>query len=111
VKTASRRSTKDVTPSAPSAVAMSRAMSGRSRGRDFFGVLAAINAWGDRWLTGDDGIPVVMHHTACDHDSQAKVVCSSCGESLHHQDIAVRTGPGYPARLLDDPGISRRFSS
>ncbi|MFG3013691.1 winged helix-turn-helix transcriptional regulator [Streptomyces cinerochromogenes] len=80
------------------------------KGRDFFGVLAAINAWGDRWLTDDDGIPVVMHHTACGHDTQAKVVCSSCGEPLHHQDVAVRTGPGYPARLLDNPDVQARFA-
>ncbi|GAA1545861.1 helix-turn-helix domain-containing protein [Streptomyces albidochromogenes] len=80
------------------------------KGRDFFGALAAINAWGDRWLADDDGIPVVMHHTACGHDTQAKVVCSSCGESLHHQDIAVRTGPGYPARLLDSPDVQARFA-
>ncbi|MGW0365900.1 winged helix-turn-helix transcriptional regulator [Streptomyces sp. NPDC002990] len=80
------------------------------KGRDFFGVLAAINAWGDRWLSDDDGIPVVMHHSACGHDTQAKVVCSSCGEPLHHQDVAVRTGPGYPARLLDSPDVQARFA-
>ncbi|MGW2825756.1 winged helix-turn-helix transcriptional regulator [Streptomyces sp. NPDC001443] len=79
------------------------------KGRDFFGVLAAINAWGDRWLA-DDGIPVVTHHTTCGHDTQAKVVCSACGEPLHHQDVAVRTGPGYPARLLDTPDVQARFA-
>ncbi|MFF5029975.1 winged helix-turn-helix transcriptional regulator [Streptomyces collinus] len=81
------------------------------KGRDFFGVLAAINAWGDRWLADDDGIPVVMQHTACGHDTQAKVVCASCGETLHHQDVAVRTGPGYPARLLDRPDVQTRFTT
>ncbi|MFI8232693.1 winged helix-turn-helix transcriptional regulator [Streptomyces sp. NPDC085900] len=79
------------------------------KGRDFFGVLAAINAWGDRWLADDDGIPVVMHHTACGHDTHAQVVCPSCGEPLHHQDVTVRTGPGYPARLLDSPDVQARF--
>ncbi|MFJ9733564.1 winged helix-turn-helix transcriptional regulator [Streptomyces sp. NPDC101171] len=80
------------------------------KGRDFFGVLAAINTWGDRWLTDDTGVPVVMHHTACDHDAQATVVCSSCGEPLHHQEVTVRTGPGYPARLLDSPDVQARFA-
>ncbi|MFI1801243.1 winged helix-turn-helix transcriptional regulator [Streptomyces sp. NPDC020379] len=81
------------------------------KGRDFFGVLAAINAWGDRWLIDDTGVPVVMHHTACDHDTRAEVVCSSCREPLHHQEVAVRTGPGYPARLLDSPGVRARFAT
>jgi DNA-binding HxlR family transcriptional regulator len=81
------------------------------KGRDFFGVLAAINTWGDRWLADDDRVPVVMHHTACDHDTKAKVVCSSCGEPLHHQDVAVRTGPGYPARLLNSSHVKARFAT
>ncbi|WP_086560520.1 winged helix-turn-helix transcriptional regulator [Streptomyces africanus] len=80
------------------------------KGRDFFGVLAAINAWGDRWLAGDEGAPVVLRHTPCDHDTEARVVCSSCGEPLRHEDTAARTGPGYPARLLDDPAIRERFA-
>ncbi|ALV31685.1 hypothetical protein [Streptomyces sp. CdTB01] len=50
------------------------------KGQDFFGVLATINAWGDRRMTDDDGIPVVMHHTTCGHDTHTKVVCSSCDE-------------------------------
>ncbi|MET8584157.1 helix-turn-helix domain-containing protein [Streptomyces collinus] len=81
------------------------------KGRDFFGVLAALNAWGDRWLADDDGVPVVMHHTACGHDTQAKVVCSSCGEPLRDHDVAVRTGPGYPARLLDNSDVQARFAA
>ncbi|MGW3141469.1 hypothetical protein [Streptomyces sp. NPDC001139] len=31
-------------------------------------------------MTDDDGIPVVMHHTTCGHDTHTKVVCSSCDE-------------------------------
>jgi hypothetical protein len=58
--------------------------------------MAASNAWGDRWQTGDERIPVIMHHTACGRDTPPQVVCSSCGEPLHHEDMAVRIGPGYP---------------
>ncbi|QOV44907.1 winged helix-turn-helix transcriptional regulator [Streptomyces chromofuscus] len=81
------------------------------KGRDFFGVLAAINAWGDRWLAAEEGVPVVMRHTTCGHDTQAKVVCSSCGEPLRHGDVALRTGPGYPARLLKRPDVQARFGT
>ncbi|KUL55387.1 HxlR family transcriptional regulator [Streptomyces sp. NRRL F-4489] len=79
------------------------------KGRDFFGVLAALNAWGDRWLAGDEGVPVVMEHTTCGHDTQARVVCCSCGEPLRHDNTTVRTGPGYPTRLLANPEIAKRF--
>ncbi|MFJ9870987.1 winged helix-turn-helix transcriptional regulator [Streptomyces sp. NPDC101165] len=81
------------------------------KGRDFFGVLAAINTWGDRWLTGEQGVPIVMHHTSCGHNTHAQVTCSSCNEPLHHADVTVHTGPGYPARLLDDPDVQARFDT
>ncbi|MFJ4538508.1 winged helix-turn-helix transcriptional regulator [Streptomyces tibetensis] len=80
------------------------------KGRDFFGVLAAINAWGDRWLAGDEGAPVVLHHRPCAHDTEARVVCSACGEPLRQRDMTARTGPGYPPRLLDDPVVRERFA-
>jgi DNA-binding HxlR family transcriptional regulator len=35
------------------------------KGRDFFGVLAAMSSWGDRWLSGDEGVPVVFHQDRC----------------------------------------------
>ncbi|MEW2530652.1 helix-turn-helix domain-containing protein [Streptomyces sp. NPDC047071] len=79
------------------------------KGRDFFGVLAAINAWGDRWQSGEDGVPTVLRHTTCGHDTRARVVCSSCDEPLHHEDVTVRIGPGFPSRLLDDPAVRARF--
>jgi DNA-binding HxlR family transcriptional regulator len=79
------------------------------KGRDFFGVLAAINAWGDRWMAGGDGPPVTTRHDVCGSDTRALVVCSGCGEPLHADDVTARPGPGYPARLLDDPGVQRRF--
>ncbi|MFF4839739.1 hypothetical protein [Streptomyces collinus] len=49
--------------------------------------------------------------SACGHDTRAEVVCSSCGEPLHDEDVAVRTGPGYPARLLDAPEVRVRFAA
>jgi DNA-binding HxlR family transcriptional regulator len=66
------------------------------KGRDFFPVIAAIMRWGDTWLDGDDGPPVVLHHRSCGHDMQADVVCSHCGESLDLHDVRGRPGPGVP---------------
>jgi DNA-binding HxlR family transcriptional regulator len=64
------------------------------KGRDFFPVVAAMQRWGDRWLAREDGPPVVLHHTACDRDMHAEVVCSECGESLVLRQVRAQPGPG-----------------
>jgi DNA-binding HxlR family transcriptional regulator len=69
------------------------------KGREVYPVLAAMAAWGDRWLTGPEGTPLVLHHTTCDHDMHAEVVCSGCGEPLDVRQIRPRRGPGHPARI------------
>ena len=66
------------------------------KGRDAYPILAAMAAWGDRWLTGPEGTPLILHHTVCDHDMQAVVVCSECGDTVDVHDVRARRGPGFP---------------
>ncbi|QUH03459.1 helix-turn-helix transcriptional regulator [Saccharopolyspora erythraea] len=80
------------------------------KGRDFFGVLAAMSRWGDRWLSGEKGPPVTLHHDRCGHDSHAEVVCAVCGEPLRAEETSKRMGPGYPPRLADRPDVRERFA-
>jgi hypothetical protein len=44
-------------------------------------------AWGDRWLAGEDGPPVVLRHAPCGHEMQAEVVCSHCREPIAVRDV------------------------
>jgi DNA-binding HxlR family transcriptional regulator len=81
------------------------------KGRDLFGVLAAMSRWGDKWLTDAAGVPLVLHDNRCGHDTYADVVCHECREPLVADVVTVRPGPGYPQRLLDDPDIRRRFQA
>ncbi|MFI5778103.1 winged helix-turn-helix transcriptional regulator [Nocardia sp. NPDC051570] len=78
-------------------------------GRDFFHVLLAMTAWGDRWLSGEGGVPVIAHHTTCGHDAEAKVVCSHCDQPMDWDNVTCRPGLGYPAKLLTRPAVRRRF--
>lgn len=66
------------------------------KGRDVYPILAALAAWGERWLTGPEGTPIVLHHTTCDHDMHGVVVCSECREPLHVHDVLATPGPGAP---------------
>jgi DNA-binding HxlR family transcriptional regulator len=81
------------------------------KGRDFFGVLAAMARWGDRWLAGEAGPPITFYHERCGHDSHAEVVCAHCDEPLTAEDTAMRMGPGYPERLARRPDVQRRFGT
>jgi DNA-binding HxlR family transcriptional regulator len=79
-------------------------------GREFFPVLAALTAWGDRWLDGGEGPPVTMHHTRCGHDLVIDATCSHCGESFSLDDIEFRVGPGYPAEVPEQVDIRARLA-
>jgi DNA-binding HxlR family transcriptional regulator len=65
------------------------------KGREVYPILAAMAAWGDRWLTGPEGTPLVLHHTTCDHDMHAAVVCSECDQPLDVRQIRAKPGPGF----------------
>lgn len=67
------------------------------KGREVFPILAAMAAWGDRWLTGPEGTPLILRHLACDHDMHAVVVCSECNEPIDVRQVGARPGPGAPA--------------
>lgn len=76
------------------------------KGRDFFPVILAMMRWGDRWLAGDEGPPVVLRHTGCGHDTTAEVVCSHCGEPLSLPEVRGRRGPGMPTQGPPVPPVS-----
>lgn len=80
------------------------------KGRDFFGVLAAMSRWGDRWLAGDEGAPITLHHLTCGHDTHAEVVCAECGKPMRAEETSMRMGPGYPPKLREWPDVQRRFA-
>lgn len=74
------------------------------KGRDVYPVLAAMAAWGERWLSGPEGAPIVLRHKTCDHDMHAVVVCSACAEPLNVHDVQVNIGPGAPKLSSRDSG-------
>ncbi|MFE0100385.1 winged helix-turn-helix transcriptional regulator [Streptomyces sp. NPDC059009] len=81
------------------------------KGRDFYGVLMAMNAWGDRWLADEQGPPVVFRHEPCGHTSRPEVVCADCGDPMTPANTSARLGPGYPARLAGRPDVRERFGA
>jgi DNA-binding HxlR family transcriptional regulator len=77
------------------------------KGRELFGVVAAMLTWGARWL--GDGELVEVHHVPCGHSVRAQSVCSCCGEPLDVADVAFRLGSDFPAELAERSDIRVRF--
>lgn len=67
------------------------------KGRELVDVLMVMAGWGDRWLAGEAGPPVVYRHHACDQVSDAGLRCSVCGQPMHAGDVDVLAGPGAAA--------------
>lgn len=64
------------------------------KGQELMNVLLALMAWGDRWVSQDEGAPMLIRHTACGKLAQAVATCSSCGEPLTVDDVQIAPGPG-----------------
>jgi DNA-binding HxlR family transcriptional regulator len=64
------------------------------KGTELVDVLMVMVGWGDKWLAGEPGPPVLYRHTACGEISSVDLRCAHCGEPMHANDIEVLAGPG-----------------
>ena len=58
--------------------------------------------WGDKWLAGEAGPPVLYRHHACGEISSVDLHCSHCGEPMHAGDIDPLPGLGA---AMPDPAL------
>jgi DNA-binding HxlR family transcriptional regulator len=65
-----------------------------AKGLELCDLLLVMVRWGDRWLAGDAGPPVLYRHHACGKVSHVELSCSECGQSMDATNIDVLPGPG-----------------
>ena len=53
-----------------------------AKGRDLYPAIVMLMRWGDRWLAGKRGPPLVLFHETCGRALEPHVTCSECGEML-----------------------------
>ncbi|MCV7103632.1 winged helix-turn-helix transcriptional regulator [Mycobacterium palustre] len=72
-------------------------------GRDLVPILAALTAWGDRWVTPPQGPPLLFRHDG--HRCTPTVCCAECGQPVNTKNLRVEPGPGAVpgpgAQLID----------
>jgi DNA-binding HxlR family transcriptional regulator/GNAT superfamily N-acetyltransferase len=72
-----------------------------TKGLELCDLLLVMVRWGDRWMAGEAGPPVLYRHRACGQISHVELHCSVCDRPMHATDIDVEPGPGNPEPSMD----------
>jgi DNA-binding HxlR family transcriptional regulator len=79
------------------------------RGLDTYPYALSLMRWGDDWLAGGGGPPIMLHHRTCDHQLQPLAVCGACEQEIRAEDVAIPP-VGSPMSMVAGGG-RRRYSS
>ncbi|MFC0037709.1 winged helix-turn-helix transcriptional regulator [Actinomadura rayongensis] len=64
------------------------------KGTELVDLLMVMTRWGDRWLAGEAGPPVLYRHRACGEITAVDLRCPHCGAPMHAGDVDLLPGPG-----------------
>ncbi|MBR0684354.1 winged helix-turn-helix transcriptional regulator [Bradyrhizobium manausense] len=79
------------------------------RGLDTYPYALALTQWGDQWLSGTDGPPIMLRHITCGKPLVPLGICGSCRRRVHPEDVLINpTSLKGPAPTKDS---SLRYSS
>ena len=67
------------------------------KGLDLQPVLLALVGWGDRWMAGEDGPPMVYVHRSCGNEIAPSYHCPECGEAITTRNLAASPQTSEPA--------------
>ncbi len=67
------------------------------KGLDLQPVLLALVGWGDRWMAGEDGPPMVYLHRSCGNQIAPAYHCPECGEAITTRNLTAGLPTSEPA--------------
>ena len=67
------------------------------KGAELVDLLMVMVGWGDKWLAGEAGPPVLYRHHACGEISSVDLRCAHCGEPMHARDVDRCRAPVQPS--------------
>jgi DNA-binding HxlR family transcriptional regulator len=66
-------------------------------GNELIPVLMELTAWGDRWVTPENGPPLLFEHDPCKSIFTPQVTCSVCAQPVAVDNVTAHPGPGATA--------------
>jgi DNA-binding HxlR family transcriptional regulator len=66
-------------------------------GRELFGAAVMLMRWGDTYLAGPEGPPIVLRHHECGQPADAHLICGVCGKEITARNVTPEPGPGFAA--------------
>jgi DNA-binding HxlR family transcriptional regulator len=73
-------------------------------GKDLYGPLIAMLAWGDRWLASSKGPPLILTHRDCGKDFTPLVICDRCRKPVASHDMGYQLN--YDPQDFGAPEVS-----
>lgn len=62
-----------------------------ARAMDIYPTVLTLTQWGDKWLAGPAGKPMLLTHVRCGAELEPVVVCGHCGGALHRHEVSFRS--------------------
>lgn len=80
------------------------------RGLDTYPYALSLMKWGDEWLAGNEGPPVVLRHELCGRTLRPLPVCQACRREIKAEDVLIN--PSSVADVVrNEPATQVRYSS
>ena len=59
------------------------------KGKDLYGVLITLHAWGEKHVYDKEPSGIVLRHKTCGHDLKPRIACGCCNEMVHPREVEV----------------------
>ena len=71
------------------------------KGKDMMPLLVALTQWGDKWVYGENNVPLIfLDRDQCEPIARVQVF-SANGEVLRPRDIMIKAGPGATPEAIE----------
>jgi DNA-binding HxlR family transcriptional regulator len=64
-------------------------------GKELFPAIVVLMRWGDKYLAGPDGPPILLRHNDCGEIAESYLACRHCGGEVAVDKVTPEPGPAF----------------